>query len=235
MKLFRLMHGHFGDPGWWPGKTRFEVIVGAVLTQQTTWLNVERAILNLETADILTLDERRSIHNIASCDFREMIRCTGYYNQKFSRLRHICSFLLEEWTADLDAFFMRPARVIREDLLALRGIGKETADSILLYAAVKPVFVIDAYTFRLMGRLGVYSDGGKNDYDAAQHFFMENLAEGDSIAGGTGGLVKLYQDYHALIVLTSKDFCRKKPHCENCPLEERCALAGKASGRRPSS
>jgi len=219
MEIFRCMHEHFGDPGWWPAKNRFEVMVGAVLTQQTAWRNVERAIGNLETAGLLTGDERDSLGRLAAADFREEICCTGYYNQKFERLRGLCRFLRDRWDGDLDSFFRRPMNVVREELLALKGVGKETADSILLYAGAKCIFVIDAYTFRLFHRLGLYSDPARRDYDAAQEFFMENLP----------GDMKLYNEYHALIVLTSKDFCRKGPLCGDCPLRKRCALF--ASGK----
>ena len=258
MGLFGLMHGHFGDPGWWPAKTRFEVMVGVVLTQQTTWKNVEKAIGNLEVKGLLTQDEGRSIGELASCDFREMIRCTGYYNQKYSRLRGLCAFILDQWSGDLDAFFNRPVDIIRDELLGLKGIGKETADSILLYAGGKPVFVIDAYTFRLMDRLGIYCSEVKMDYDAAQRFFMNNLVDGavvnfvnstvgnpadvalenfakdvaasGQVTGYAGDIVKFYQDFHALIVLTAKGFCRKKPICDKCPLQRRCTSVKETPG-----
>jgi endonuclease-3 related protein len=151
--------------------------------------------------------------NLASGDYREHIRCTGFYNQKFTRLKGLCGYLVEGCGGNLDLFFDRAADVIREELLGLNGIGKETADSILLYAGGKPVFVIDAYTLRLMDRVGI--GFVKHNYDSAQAFFMTSLPPD----------VNLYRDYHALIDLTAKEFCRKTPRCDGCPLQDVCANA----------
>lgn len=200
---------HYGPQGWWPADGAFEMMVGAVLTQNTAWTNVERAITNLRDAGLLDAEA------IAGCDevvLARAIRPSGYFNQKGKKLKVLAEFYLAHGgEAGIDRL-----PDAREALLALHGIGPETADSILLYALHRPVFVVDAYTRRIFARLGATaSDAG---YDALQAFFESQLpAE-----------VPLFNEYHALLVMHAKQHCRSRPACSGCPLADACAYAGRA-------
>jgi endonuclease-3 related protein len=218
MRIYDLLYSHYGPRHWWPGDTREEILIGAILTQNTAWANVEKAIEKLIEAGLLLGEEiaRAKEERIA-----ELIRSAGYFNQKARRLKDFFSYLDKYYKMDLDAFFGRGLGVVRPELLGLRGIGPETADSMLLYAGEMPTFVIDAYTFRVMRRLGLprkyyqkktKTGRWKDDYHTLQRYFMDNL-EPD---------VKLYNEYHALFVEHGKERCRTKPVCEGCPLEDIC-------------
>ena len=205
MEIYYLLYEHFGPQNWWPANTQFEVIVGAILTQSTSWGNVEKAISNLRNAGVLSLDGllEMDIHELA-----ELIRPSGYYNMKARKLKAIVSFLSEKSGFDLDTLFDRPLDEVRRDLLGVYGVGPETADSILLYAGGCPSFVVDAYTRRVFGRLGIIQP--ELSYEEIRRFFMENLPSS----------AKLYNEYHALIVKQGKEICAStNPKCSVCPVE----------------
>lgn len=200
---FERMFAHFGPRHWWPGETPFEVMVGAILTQNTNWKNVERAIANLKDARLL---EPHKLLDLNPARLGLLIRPAGYFRVKALRLRHFLKFFVERYNGSVAKMRKCPAESLRQELLSVRGIGPETADSILLYALGKPVFVIDAYTKRILTRHALCAeDDGYNDL---QELFMDRLSPD----------VKLYNEYHALIVETGKDYCRTKPICDTCPL-----------------
>ena len=205
MQIFKSLHAHFGDRNWWPGDSPFEVVVGAVLTQNTNWKNVEKAIANLKKAKML--DARK----IAKCDLRKLqklVRPSGFYKQKAKRLREVARwFLQEKWKFLEDEF-------LRADLLAINGVGEETADSIMLYALEKPEFVVDAYTRRLCDRHELLGSAGgasgKKKYCDYKCLFEENIPNN----------TELFNELHALIVELGKAYCKKeRPLCEKCPLK----------------
>lgn len=204
--LYEIFFHTYGRQYWWPGTTPFEVMVGAVLTQNTTWRNVERAIAALAVAGCLTPE------GIAAADPKTLgalIRPSGYFNVKTRRLQNFCRWYLQR--GQLPALDQTATDALRRELLAISGIGPETADDILLYALARPIFVIDAYTRRLMARLQLAR--GTEDYDTLRAFFEAELTPN----------VALYQEYHALIVRHGKDICRKKaPRCDICPLAAIC-------------
>lgn len=194
----------FGPQHWWPGKTQFEVIVGAILTQNTSWTNVARAIENLRGERLLTPTaiERASLPRIEA-----LIRPSGYFRQKARKLKAFCAFLRAEYRGSLQRMFDTPTVVLREKLLGVFGIGPETADSILLYAGGHPVFVVDAYTKRMLARHG-WADREAKYEDL--RWIVERQFPGDT---------ERFNEFHALIVNTGKDFCRARdPLCGECPL-----------------
>ncbi|MBG0775473.1 MAG: endonuclease III domain-containing protein [Desulfovibrionaceae bacterium] len=194
-----------GPSHWWPGETPFEVTVGAILTQNTNWTNVERAIVNLKAAGLM---DPAALYAVPEAHLAELIRPAGYYRLKAARLRNFLRFLRRECGFDFSALAERETSDLREALLAVKGVGQETADSILLYALNKPVFVVDAYTRRLCNRHGLVAE--EADYREVQELFMDCLEED----------VNLFNEYHALIVRTAKEWCRKtRPRCSECPLE----------------
>jgi endonuclease-3 related protein len=209
--VYERLHGHHGPQHWWPGDTPFEVMVGAVLTQNTAWRNVERAIANLSSARCL---DARKIMHLPLKRLAELLRPSGYFNVKARRLRHFCEWLLAR--GGVPAVKAMNTHALRHDLLAVHGVGPETADDILLYALHRPVFVIDAYTRRLFSRLGLIK--GDESYEV--------LRAGMEAALGPD--VPLYNEYHALIVRHAKEVCQTRPRCEACCLRRSCP------GRRKS-
>ncbi len=197
---------HYGHQHWWPAETRLEMIVGAILTQSVAWSNVEKAIANLKAAGVL---ESTVLHALPTDELAQLIRPSGYYNVK---ARKIKAFLehMSRYQFDLDAMFAKGLDDLRAELLAIHGVGPETADSIILYAAFKPVFVIDAYTRRLFPRLGLVPEG--IDYETLRAFFETHLPHD----------VALFNEYHALIVRHSNRTCLKKPLCQECALRNVC-------------
>jgi len=194
----------YGPQHWWPGRTRFEVIVGAILTQSTSWSNVERAIAALRRENLLS---PLALERIPTPRLARLIRSSGYFHQKARKLKAFVHFLRQHYGGSLDKLFATPTGQLREQLLSVRGIGPETADSILLYAGKHPVFVVDAYTRRILERH--HLAGGKHSYEHIRQLFEQNLPSN----------VPLFNEYHALIVHTGKRFCRKSvPQCENCAL-----------------
>jgi len=203
-EYFNSLFTAFGPQHWWPGRTPFEVIVGAILTQNTSWTNVERAIVKLRKARLLTpaAIERARVGRI-----QQAVHPSGYFRQKARKLKAFCAFLQFEYSGSLKRMFAQPTALLREKLLGVFGIGPETADSILLYAGGHPVFVVDAYTKRMLSRHGWVKENAK--YEEVRWIF-EKQFPGDAAR---------FNEFHALIVQTGKRFCRtKQPLCNACPL-----------------
>lgn len=203
-KTYNKLFKAFGKQRWWPGDTQFEIIVGAILTQNTAWTNVEKAIHNLKKAGLLS---PKKMHDLSQDELARLIRPAGYFNIKAKRLKHFLNYLFDEYGGRLDRMLKKRTDFLRKELLSVNGIGHETADSILLYAGNHPIFVVDAYTKRIFSRHMLIDKDA--DYDDVQKIFMKNLPHD----------VKLFNEYHALIVKLGKDFCRnKKPLCSKCPM-----------------
>jgi len=217
LKVYDMLYAAFGPQRWWPGDSPFEVMVGAVLVQNTAWKNVERAIDNLREARLV--DPHR-LHRLAQDELEEMIRPAGYYRLKARRLRNLIDWLIDRYDGSLAAMFSTPLDELRQGLLGVNGIGPETADSILLYAGELPVFVVDTYTHRVLARHGwIDADA---DYPSIQEHFQQSLPED----------VALYNEYHALLVRVGHLHCRKQPQCTQCPLESLLPEGGmQTSGR----
>ena len=201
---FDRMFAHYGPLNWWPGDTPFEVMLGAILTQNTNWKNVERAIANLKDAKVV--DPKR-LYALNPDDLAKLIRPAGFFRLKTVRLRNFLKYYLDKYGGKSERMAERPLEELRSELLAVKGVGPETADSILLYALDKPIFVIDAYTKRIMSRHGFCAE--EDGYYELQEMFMDSLP----------GDVAMFNEYHAQIVETAKRFCRKKPLCDKCPLK----------------
>ncbi len=202
--IYAKLFDSFGPQHWWPGDTPFEVAVGAVLTQNTNWGNVEKAIANLKKANALC---PVAIDRMSPPRLAELIRPSGYYNVKAGRLKALVAFIMREYHGNIERMRNGDPEKLRRKLLEINGIGQETADSILLYAAGMPFFVIDAYTKRMLSRHGILSADA--EYEDFQGLFHRSLARS----------VPLYNEYHALIVKTGKTFCRPRdPLCGDCPL-----------------
>lgn len=204
LKIFNILLETFGERHWWPGETALEVIVGAVLTQNTSWKNVEKAILSLKSAGLMDVDR---LYEVEDAVLARCIRSSGYYNLKAKRLKNVVNVIHDEYGASIEHLRNNGAADLREKLLGIKGIGEETADSILLYALDRPVFVIDAYTKRFLASHGLY--GGPYTYGDMQAFFMNNLPLD----------TYLFNEYHALIVALCQSHCLKVPRCEECPLK----------------
>ncbi|MBL7148821.1 MAG: endonuclease III domain-containing protein [Candidatus Cloacimonetes bacterium] len=205
--IYELLQNSFGPQNWWPGETTDEIIIGAILTQRVSWNNVETAIENLKQNNLCTIEH---IHYANIEDLAPLIRSTLYYNQKAKKLKNFAEFLFTGYNGDLDRMFRTEIAELRRQLLQIKGIGEETADSILLYAGGKPVFVIDTYTKRIFSRLGITKPGW--NYAQYQQVFTVNLPQD----------VSLFNDYHAQIVHLGKHFCKQKPLCDECPLDNLC-------------
>jgi endonuclease-3 related protein len=195
---------------WWPADSPFEVVVGAILTQNTAWRNVEYAIANLRAAEALT---PKALCFLPRTALEELIRPAGFFRQKAERLQLFAVYLLEQKSGDLPGWLAGPLDQVRSELLLHKGIGSETADSILLYAGHRPTFVVDAYTRRIFTRLGLLR--GPESYQQIRALFMDHLPP-DAL---------LFNEYHALIVQHAKTFCRKTPRCAGCPLQRMCCMA----------
>lgn len=202
-EAYRLLEAHFGPTGWWPGETPFEIAVGAILTQNTAWTNVERAIANLREADSLS---PQAILDAADESLHGLLRPAGYFRVKARRLRAFCAFLIEEHGGAMARLAELPRDELRAELLAVNGIGPETADDIILYACEQPIFVVDAYTRRIAARHGWCTP------DASYHD-LQGL-----FAGAIPEDLDVYKEYHAFIVYAGKHFCRRTPKCGECPL-----------------
>ena len=202
--IYRLLLERFGHRNWWPAEGPFEVCVGAILTQNTSWKNVEKAIGNLKRADCL--DPFR-LDAISADDLATLIRPAGYFNIKAKRLKNFITRLVSHHGGSLDSMFDSSLQELRTELLSINGVGKETADSMILYAANKPIFVVDAYTRRVLERHGIA--GPEVDYDGIQAIFHRNLKED----------VAMFNDYHAQFVAVGSNYCGRKARCSGCPLE----------------
>jgi endonuclease III related protein len=238
-QYYRALYRAWGAQHWWPAETRFEVIVGAYLTQNTAWTNVELALANLRAANVLGVE---GIRRVSLAKLEHLIRPSGYFRQKATRLKTFVAFLDKTYGGSLDQLFARPTSQLREELLGLNGVGPETADSILLYAGNHPVFVVDAYTRRVLDRHKILPE--HTDYEDIRELFekalapvaqeqptataaqlesrIRNAAHPPSAmsAGSRSPLVQVYSEMHGLIVGIGKHFCRKsQPKCDGCPLQ----------------
>lgn len=203
--IYKKLSACFGPQAWWPADTPFEVMVGAILTQNTNWVNVEKAIGNLKKYNLLT---PRRLYQVPQRRLAALIKPAGYFNIKARRLRNFLDFLLKTYRGNIKDIAKEDLAQARQGLLSVNGVGPETADSILLYALEKPIFVIDAYTKRILSRHGLIKADAA--YDDTQDLFMKNLKTD----------VKLFNEYHALLVKLGKEFCLKnKPRCGLCPLK----------------
>lgn len=216
-EVYSRLLKQFGEKKWWPvisNNPKLEICLGAILTQSTNWKNVEKSILKLNENNLI---DAKKLRNIKVEELAQLIRSSGYYNQKAKKIKNFIDFLFKEFNGNLESLFSLEIQGLRNKLLSVKGIGKETADSIILYAANKPMFVIDAYTKRIFSRLGYKEE----DYDKLQLFFMKNLNKN----------VKIFNQYHALLVELGKRYCKKQPGCKNCPL---LSICGNGKSLNPS-
>ncbi|MBI2659555.1 endonuclease III domain-containing protein [Candidatus Woesearchaeota archaeon] len=221
--VYNKLYFHFGPQHWWPvtekgnfhptysggpknEKQQLEVCFGSILAQNTSWKNAEKVIVELNKHSLFDV---KKIIKIGAKKLAQIIRSSGYHNQKAKKLKNFCDFLLNKYDGKLNLLFKNDIAELRKQLLSVNGIGPETADSIILYAAKKPIFVIDAYAKRIANRLG-YKE---QRYDELQNLFMENLPNSE----------KLFNEYHALLVELGKDICKKKPLCGKCPINRYCS------------
>lgn len=205
IKIYQKMFDALGPRQWWPGETPFEVIIGAILTQNTNWSNVEKAIKNLKTAGKLSPE---GMYELSVTELAELIRPSGFFNVKAKRVKAFINWLFSRYEGNLSKMFAQDLQALRGELLSVKGIGPETADSILLYAGNMPTFVVDAYTHRIFSRHELIPE--ESTYDEMKSFFEENLPED----------VQLFNEYHALLVNIGKTFCKTKKVCEPCPLKD---------------
>ena len=216
LAIYERLLARYGPQHWWPGRTPFEVVVGAILTQSTAWANVARAISNLEAAVALSPG---TLQALPLEHLEELVRPSGYYHAKARKLRAFTTLLAEEYGGELEPLLALPGPELRRRLLDTYGIGPETADSICLYAAGVPYFVVDAYTRRVFARLGLVAE--RVGYPELQALFMDNLPAD----------VPLFNEYHALIVRHGKEVCRKRPRCAGCTLADLCPRGAGVTGQ----
>ncbi len=209
-RIYHTLARHYGPLHWWPAQTRFEVIVGAFLTQNTSWKNVELALKNLRRAKVLSVS---GIRKIALADLEQLVRPSGYYRQKASRLKMFVTYLDEHYKGSLNRMFAQPVEALRTELLCQNGIGPETADAILLYAGKLPVFVVDAYTKRIFERHGIIEKGARYEEVRSQveATFISEFPAPD--------VADHYNEFHALIVEVGKHSCGRVAQCDGCPLQ----------------
>ena len=209
--IYQRLRRRFGHAGWWPARTAFEVCLGAILTQNTAWENVEKALVALRSRRWLSY---RALRALSVDRLAPALRSAGTFRVKARRVAAFVDFLGGQYAGRVASMAREDAAVLREKLLAVHGIGRETADAIALYAARRPLFVIDAYTRRVFARLGLVQGG--EAYDELQRYFMDRLPLS----------APLYNDYHAQIVRLAKEHCRARPRCHGCPLEDLCPKRG---------
>jgi len=203
--MYEALFDRFGPQGWWPGDSGLECIIGAILTQNTAWSNVEKAITNLKREGLISVER---LHETPVGRLAPLIRSSGYFNQKAKKIKHFIAFLVERYDGSLEEMFGEDTASLRRELLGINGIGPETADSILLYAGGKPTFVVDAYTVRILQRHGLVPES--TTYEEVQDAVIASLPEDP----------ELFNEYHALLVRVGKERCKKRsPVCEGCPLE----------------
>ena len=208
--IYGLLHQRYGDQSWWPGNSQIDVVVGAILTQAVSWRNVELAIRNLEDAKCIDVD---SLNDISLDELSLLIKPSGYHNAKAKTLKAFAEYLVNNHSGSIDVFLRNPAKFVREELLALPGIGPETSDDIMVYAAGYASFIIDAYTIRIFTRIGIRPDSSRADYNAWQKLIHANIPED----------VGLFNEYHALLVQHAKAHCTKtNPKCIDCCLLDIC-------------
>ncbi len=207
LDIYQRLMAAYGPQYWWPAEEPFEVMAGAILTQSASWLNVEKAIANLKAAGALSPE---ALRRLPLPVLAEIVHPCGYYNAKAQKLKSLAHWLGEHYDDDLGQLFASDVDFLRGQLLSLHGIGPETADSIILYAAHQPIFVVDAYTRRILRRIGLAPEG--ESYGACQALFMDNLPSD----------VRLFNEYHALLVRLGKSVCRRRPLCAQCCLNDIC-------------
>ena len=222
-RIYRRLARAYGPLHWWPARTRFEIIVGAFLTQNTSWKNVEQALRQLRRAGILNIN---GIRRIAPEELEQLIRPSGYFRQKSSRLKGFVAFVDERHNGSLSQMFSHPLESLRDELLELNGVGPETADAILLYAGRRPVFVVDAYARRIFGRHGIASA-------EAPYEEIRGQVQSAFKKCGTRELTEHFNEFHALIVEAGKRHCGAVAKCEGCPLQP--LLPARSRGRAPDS
>jgi endonuclease-3 related protein len=205
IRFYEALLARFGPQGWWPGEDGFEVMVGAVLTQNTNWANVEKAIANLKKENLLN---PAALNDISREKLAQLIRPAGYFNVKAKRLKNLIGWFCREYEGSVEVLAQGNVSCLREELLSVNGIGRETADSIILYALGKPTFVVDTYTYRILVRHGCIDM--ESDYEQIKEYCEGHLSQE----------VALYNEFHALIVRVGKEYCRPKPRCAGCPLEQ---------------
>ena len=216
IEIYRRLFSHYGPQGWWPAESRFEVIVGAILTQSTAWVNVEKALASMRAAGCWTFE---AIAAWPVEELAEVIRSSGYFNAKARKLQAFASHALELYGGDLDGMFQQDVADLRSELLSIHGIGEETADDIIVYAAEKPSFVMDSYTRRIVDRMGLTPDGKNQGYRSYQSLFQVNLPND----------TPLFNEYHALLDHHAKVTCTKRePRCGQCCLAELCPTGREA-------
>jgi endonuclease-3 related protein len=213
LTIYERLLNCYGPQGWWPAKSRLEMAVGAILVQSTSWKNVEKAMANLKSEGVLDL---RALYDLPAERLERLLRPSGFYKAKTKKLKAFVEHLHHNYGSSLDSFLGQDLRGLRDELLSIYGVGPETADSIILYGAGKPIFVVDAYTHRLFSRIGL-ADGGY-DYRKLQLLFMDNLTSD----------VALFNEYHALIVRHSAATCRKRPLCQGCVINKMCEFGRSA-------
>lgn len=203
MDIYNKLYSFYGSQYWWPGDSPLEVIIGAILTQNTNWANVEKAIKNLKDAKALSV---KALHELSTQKLSMLIRPAGYFNIKANRLKAFIDFIMDNYNGSIKKMKKEDLESLRKKLLGIHGIGPETADSILLYALSKPVFVIDVYTRRILSRHNIKDYNAS--YEEYQNLFHREIDEN----------IQLFNEYHALFVRLGKDYCKPKPLCEDCPL-----------------
>jgi endonuclease-3 related protein len=203
LRIYQQLYNALGPQHWWPADSPFEVIIGAILTQNTSWNNVERAIQNLKEKELLS---PLKLYDVRKRRLARIIKPSGFFNIKAKRVKQFMHFFFEYFQGSVEKMFAEEMLPLREKLLTVNGLGPETVDSILLYAGGKPVFVVDAYTKRIFSRHKLIPD--HTDYDEVQGLFMDNL-DGDA---------QLFNEYHALLVYVGKHFCKSRPRCDHCPM-----------------
>jgi endonuclease-3 related protein len=205
LDIFQILLSTFGKRNWWPGETELEIIVGAILTQNTSWKNVEKTICNMKANDVLNIE---SLQSISYQELGEIIKSSGFYNQKANKLKQFIHVIHAKFNKSIGNLHNLDTDALRRILLSVSGIGPETADSILLYALNRPVFVVDAYTKRFLRNHKLYDGSWK--YDDVQKYFMVNLPLD----------TYLFNEFHALIVCLCQNYCKKLPECVLCPLNQ---------------
>lgn len=202
-EIYDILLETFGHQNWWPGDTPFEIIIGAILTQNTSWTNVSKAIDNIKAANLMSAEK---LHRFDNSRLEALIKPSGYFRLKAKRLKNFLDWLFDNYQGDLENIKNISTDYLRQQLLSINGIGEETADSILLYGFGRPKFVVDTYTARIMTRHSLIEPGA--DYQSLQYLFEANLPTD----------VKLFNEFHALLVCIGKDFCKPKAKCDKCPL-----------------
>lgn len=208
-ELYDILIDMYGPQQWWPGDSPFEVCVGAILTQQTKWQNAAKAIENLKDRALL---EPSAIAKAEPSEIENLVRSSGFFRQKAARLQGFCRHIVDEWNGSVEVLLEQPLEKARSELLALKGIGPETADSMLLYAGEHPVFVVDAYAVRIINRMGLFNG---RDYHDVQRFFENGLSSDAA----------MFNEYHALLVEHGKNICRTRPRCSDCSITNFCKAA----------